>query len=313
MNNNRKINSLFKYMDNVKLAPLLLIFVEVAKRESFTAAAQKLGLSKSAISQQIKRLEQATGQQLLIRNTRGLALTAVGKSLLARSELLSQQLSLTLTELSSAKAQPSGSFKVCIPPFFEKDFVVPALRQLCLEFPQLTPEIVVSGNWLDLIEHNLDAAIFGGHIKDSNYRALSIGKVSEIFCASRRYNKAQGPLSKIENLPEQKFIATAWQHDELQLFDNNLKNKHLVTVKHSAKVNTLVAALECVLNDMGIALLPEFLVQSHLVDGSIERVLPKLRGRAWHFYFLHKYEGEKPIHITRFYELFSYYFTKANT
>ncbi|MBU3006177.1 LysR family transcriptional regulator [Paraglaciecola arctica] len=299
-------------MDNIKLAPLILIFVEVAKRESFTAAAKKLGLSKSAISQQIKRLEEATGQQLLIRNTRGLVLTAVGRSLLARSELLSQQLSLTLTELSSAKAQPSGHFKVCIPPFFEKGVVAPALRQLCLEFPQLTPEVVVSGNWLDLIEHNLDAAIFGGHIKDSNYRALSIGKVSEIFCASRRYIKEQGTLSSIESLPEHKFIATAWQHDELQLFDNNLTYKHLVQVNHSAKVNTLVAALELVLNDMGVALLPEFLVQSHLVDGSIARVLPETRGRAWHFYFLHKYQGEKPIHITRFYELFRYFFAKAN-
>lgn len=299
-------------MDNIKLAPLILIFVEVAKKESFTAAAKKLGLSKSAVSQQIKRLEEATGQQLLIRNTRGLALTAVGKSLLARSELLSQQLSLTLNELGSAKAQPSGTFKVSIPPFFEKGFVVPALRQLCLEFPQLTPEIVVSGTWLDLIEHNLDAAIFGGHIQDSNYRALSIGKVSEIFCASRRYIKEQGQFNRVEDLPEHKFIATAWQHDELQLFDNKLTNKHLVKVAHSAKVNTLVAALELVLNDMGVALLPEFLVQPHLAEGSIERVLPDTRGRAWHFYFLHKYEGEKPIHLTRFYELFSYYFAKAN-
>lgn len=58
-------------MNNVKLAPLLLIFAEVAKRRSFTAAAKQLALSKSAVSQQIKRLEQEVGQQLLVRNTRG--------------------------------------------------------------------------------------------------------------------------------------------------------------------------------------------------------------------------------------------------
>ncbi|PKH07417.1 LysR family transcriptional regulator [Moritella sp. Urea-trap-13] len=298
-------------MNSVKLAPLLLIFVEVAKKRSFTAAAKKLGLSKSAISQQIKRLEESAGQQLLIRNTRGVVLTAVGETLLARSELLSDQLSMTLAELDSAKAQPSGSFKVSVPPFFEKGIVIPAVKQLSLEFPKLIPEVVVTEKWQDLIEHKLDAAIFGGDIKDCNYRALSIGKVSEIFCASPRYIKQHGGLNSIEQLPEHKFIATAWQHDELQLFDNKQANKRLVNVEHCAKVNTLTTALEMMLNDVGIALFPEFLAQSHLADERLIRVLPEIQGRAWHFYFLHQYKGEKPMHVSRFYQLFCHYFAKA--
>jgi DNA-binding transcriptional LysR family regulator len=299
-------------MDSVKLAPLLLIFVEVANRRSFTAAAKKLGLSKSAISQQIKRLELATGQQLLIRNTRGVVLTAVGETLLSRSELFSQQLNMTLTELDSAKEQPSGDFRVSVPPFFEKDMVIPALKQLSLEFPKLRPEVIIAGQWQDLIEHNLDAAIFGGDIKDCDYRALSVGKVSEIFCASPNYIQQHGTLTNIAQLAEHKFIATAWQHDQLQLFDNKQSNQLLIDVQHCAKVNTLGTALEMVLHDMGIVLFPEFLAQAHLADEKLVRVLPEIRGRAWHFYFLHQYQGEKPIHITRFYQLFCYYFAKTS-
>lgn len=179
-------------MNTIKLAPLLLIFVEVANKRSFTLAAKKLGLSKSAISQQIKRLEEATGQQLLVRNTRGVILTSVGESLLARSELLREQLSLALTELDCVKDQPAGSFRVSIPPLFDKNVLVPALRQLCIEFPLIKPEIIVTARWQDLIEHSLDAAIFGGNLKDCNYRALSIGKVTEIFCASPGYLKQYG-------------------------------------------------------------------------------------------------------------------------
>lgn len=299
-------------MNTVKLAPLLLIFVEVANRRSFTAAAKRLGLSKSAISQQIKRLEETAGQQLLIRNTRGVVLTAAGDTLLRRSELLSEQLSMTLTELDTAKAQPSGNFRVSIPPFFEKDIVIPALKQLSFEFPKLRPEVVIAGEWQDLIENNLDAAIFGGDIKECDYRALSVGKVSEIFCASSRYIKQHGNLTRIEQLSEHRFIATAWQHHKLQLFDNKHTHKRQVDVEHFAKVNTLGTALEMVLNDVGIVLYPEFLAQSLITEERVVRVLPELRGRAWHFYFLHQYKGEKPIHITRFYTLFCHYFAKAS-
>ncbi|MCV2402400.1 LysR family transcriptional regulator [Marinomonas sp. C2222] len=299
-------------MNSIKLAPLLLIFVEVAKKRSFTAAAKKLGLSKSAISQQIKRLEEETGQQLLIRNTRGVVLTAVGETLLSRSELFNEQLSMTLTELDSAKEQPSGDFRVSVPPFFEKGIVVPVLKQLSLEFPKLKPEVIITGKWQDLIDNQLDAAIFGGDIQDCDYRALSIGKVSEVFCASSRYLKQQGELDSVESFSTHQFIATAWQHDRLELFDNQQKGQHWVDVKHSSKVNTLNTALEMVLNDMGVALLPEFLARPYLADEQIIRVLPNVRGKAWHFYFLHQYKGKKPVHVTRFYQLFCYYFSKAN-
>ncbi len=299
-------------MNNIKVAPLLLIFAEVAKKRSFTGAAKKLGMSKSAISQQIKRLEQEIGQQLLARNTRGMTLTTVGEKLLERSELLSDQLTLTLEELDSAKEQPSGSFKVSVPPFFEKGIVIPALSQLCLEYPKIKPEVIVTGNWQDLIEHNLDAAIFGGDLKDSNYRALSIGKVAEIFCVSPRYIKQHGELKSRNDLIEHKFIATQWQHDVLQLFDNKQADKYQLKIEHCAKTNTLATVLDMVLHDMGVALIPEFLAQSELASGRLIRALPEIQGRAWHFYFLHQFHGEKPIHVSRFYQLICHYFAKVN-
>lgn len=298
-------------MNNIKLAPLLLIFAEVATKRSYTAAAKKLGISKSAISQQIKRLEEAIGQQLLIRSTRGVVLTAAGETLLTRSELLDEQLNMAFTELNQIKAQPSGLFKVSVPPFSEKEIVMPAIRQLCIEFPQLTPEIVVTAKWQDLIEHNLDAAIFGGDIKNCDYRALPVSTVSEVFCASPRYTAQYGSPKNLAEFSHHKFIATAWHRPKIEVFDNNLENKQLISIDHSAKVNSLVTGLEASLLDMGIALLPEFLVQAHLEDGGLQRVLPEFRGRDWHFYFLHQYRGEKPQHISRFYQLYRHYFLKA--
>jgi len=300
-------------MNSVKLAPLLLVFVEVANKRSFTAAAKKLGMSKSAISQQIKRLEASVEQQLLVRNTRGVLLTAVGETLLARSELLNEQLNRALTELDSAKVQPSGHFKVSIPPFFEKEIVIPAIKQLCLEFPLITPDIIITGRWMDLIENDLDVAIFGGNIKELDYRALSVGRVSEVLCASPAYIQQHGELQSVDQLSKHQFIASPWQYNPLHLFDNTYQKKKLIHINHRAKANTLPTLLEMLLNDMGVGLYPEFLALPYLTNGRLMRVLPKTRGRAWHFYFLHQYKGEKPVHVTRFYQLFCHYFNKANS
>jgi len=298
-------------MNNIKLAPLLLTFAEVASKRSYTAAAKKLGISKSAISQQIKRLEEAIGQQLLIRSTRGVLLTAAGETLLARSELLDEQLNMAFTELNQIKDQPSGLFKVSVPPFSEKEVVMPAIRQLCIEFPLIIPEIVVTAKWQDLIEHQLDAAIFGGDIKDCDYRALSVSTVSEIFCASPRYTAQYGFPKNLEELAQHKFIATAWHRPKIEVFDNHLDNKQMISLDHCVKINSLATGLEAALLDMGIALLPEFLVQKHLQDGGLQRVLPECRGKDWHFYFLHQYKGEKPLHVSRFYQLYRHYFLKT--
>ncbi len=299
-------------MNTVKLAPLLIIFVEVAKKRSFSEAAKQLGLSKSAVSQQIKRLEETTGQQLLVRNTRGVVLTAVGETLLSRSELLSEQMSLALTELESVKEQPGGKFKVSVPPFFENNIVIPAVSQLCLEFPLLEPEVMVTGRWQDLIQQNLDVAIFGGDLKECNYRALSIGKTAERFCASPRYLHQQGDLTCIEDLLSHRFIATPWQHTELDLFDTEMGTQRLLPIKHTIKTNTLITLREMALNHMGIALCPEFLVQADIRAERLMPVLPEVHGRAWHFYFLHQYMGDKPIHISRFYQLICYHFNKVH-
>lgn len=117
-------------MNIIKLAPLLLIFAEVARQKSFTAAAKKLRLSKSAVSQQVKRLENELDMQLLARNTRGVVLTQVGETLLTRSELLNEQLANAINDIQKVKSQPSGQFRVSVPPFLNET----SLSLLCGSF-----------------------------------------------------------------------------------------------------------------------------------------------------------------------------------
>ena len=63
---------------------------------------------------------------------------------------------------------------------------------------------------------------------------------------------------------------------------------------------------------MGIAMFPEFTIQKAMANGQLVRVLPKFHGRQWPFYMVHRFQGEKPVHITRFYQLVKHFFAKAN-
>ncbi|WP_119395692.1 LysR family transcriptional regulator [Salinibius halmophilus] len=304
-------------MNALKLAPLLLIFAEVAKQKSFTGAAKKLGLSKSAISQQIKRLEDMVEMQLLARNTRGVVLTNHGEALLSRSELLTAQLHNVVQDMQHVKAQPSGEFKISVPPFLERNIVVPAIRQLCIEFPRIQPNIEITGKWRDLIDHQLDAAIFGGDLKDCAYKAQSVGRVHDVFCASSRYLQQHKPIIQLADIKDHVFIATPWQQNKTKLWRGDEEIEF--ELPKTAYTNSLATLVDMVNQDIGIGLLPNFVAKQRVQQGNVGmvmqnnlvQVLPELRGRDWHFFFLHRYQANKPAHVARFYELLRHYFLVA--
>lgn len=295
------------------MLPSLLIFAEVAKYESFTLAAEHLGMSKSAVSQQVKRLEERIGQQLLSRHTRGMSLTTVGFKLLSRCELLQDQVDLAFQEINSHKETPSGLFSITIPHSCERDIVIPALHQLCIEFPNIEPRVIVSDESKDLIQKKLDVALSFGELKDSHYRALPVGSTGEIICASSVYCHQHNEVETIEALEGHRWILTPWQQNVLSLHrSSDLSERIDLQIKFAAETNTLPTALEMVLSGMGMALLPEFVALPHLAAGRLVRVLPVYQGRQWPFYMVHRFQNEKPIHVARFYQLVKHYFLKAS-
>ena len=299
-------------MNNIKLLPSLLIFAEVARRQSFTAAAIHLKMSKSAVSQHISRLEDQLGSQLLSRNTRGMTITAIGEKLLLRSELLKDQVELAFNELASAEQTPSGIFSVTFPNILEKNVAIPALKQLTIEFPLIELKIIVTDQALDLINDNLDAAIFAGDLPDSNYRALPLGIQKEIIFATPNYIHKEGMPNKPEDLKKLKWITTNWQKSKNTFYCNKKSiPEQTIELKPFALCNSLPSALEMAKQDMGFVILPEFAACELIKTGQMVQILNNYHGKKWPFYLIHPFQGEKPIHVTRFYQLIKHYFSKA--
>jgi DNA-binding transcriptional LysR family regulator len=290
-------------MDNIKQLSRLLVFAEVVQQGSFTGAAKQLGITKSAVSQQIKSLEADMDIRVLNRTTRGVSTTALGQRLLSRCQVLKDQVDLVLKDIANAEENPKGRFAITLPHSLESHVVMPAIEQLCAEFPGIEPDIIVSDSSLDLVENNIDVAIHAGDLPDSSYRALPIGTITEIFCASPLYLNKNFTPQKISDLARLKWISTSWQKTKMPVFDIVNKEKSMIELTLFSKVNTFPTALAMALRHLGMVLLPDNVAKPLIKSGELVHIMPKITGPVWPLHTLHAYQREKPIHLTRFHQL----------
>ena len=299
-------------MNNIKLLPSLLIFAEVAKRQSFTEAAAYLNMSKSGVSQHVSRLEEQVGLQLLSRHTRGMSLTVAGEKLLSRSALLKDHVDLAFQELASAEKTPKGTFSLTAPHVLEKDVIIPALRQLCLEFPEIEPRIIITDEPLDLIEEKLDVAVYAGALHDSTYKAQRVGTLNGIFCASPGYIQQHGAPQTIQELYEHSWIKAQWQRSPLEVYKVATKKVVAnISPKPFAVCNSLTCATEMATQDMGIVFFSEIANHRLIREGKLVHILKEFQGPSLTTYMIHPYQGQKPLHVSRFYQLVKHYFGQA--
>tara|TARA_R110002167_G_scaffold150414_6_gene344136 strand:+ start:530 stop:1474 length:945 start_codon:yes stop_codon:yes gene_type:complete len=290
-------------VNNIKNISKLMALTIVAEKGSFTKAGEYLGISKSAVSQQIKSLEEEMGVRVLNRNTRGVSPTALGIKLINRCNLLQDQVDLIFAEINDSEENPRGRFAVTFPYSLELMVVLPAIQQLCIEFPLLEPELIATDESLDLIEDDLDIAIHAGELPDSTYRALPVGTIKEIFCASPLFINRDSAINKTKDITKYRWISTSWQKPKMQVLDLTTDETKMLELNQFAKVNTLPNAINMALRHMGIILIPDISAASYIKSGELIHINTTLTGPLWPLYTVHAYQKDKPIHFRRFHQL----------
>jgi DNA-binding transcriptional LysR family regulator len=280
-----------------------MVFSAVATHKSFTQAAKYLNISKSAVSQQIALLESEMDTRLLNRTTRGLSLTSIGEKVLKRCLILEDQVDLLFNDIEEAGEIPRGRFSITYPYSLQTTVILPAIEQLCIEFPGLEPELIADDNTRDLIFNKIDVAIHIGELPDSSYRALPVGNLTEIFCATPLYLNKNPEILSSTDLCSHKWIASNWQLADMKITNlSNNKTEH-IGLNQFAKTNTLLTTVEMTLNHMGIALIPDILAKPLIDSGDLVHIAKNISGPQWPIYTLHAYQNEKPIYLTRFHQL----------
>jgi LysR family transcriptional regulator for bpeEF and oprC len=181
----------------------IVAYVRVVEAHSFVAAAQTLGMSPSAISKAVSRLEERLGARLLNRTTRSLSLTDVGASFYERCREALGQLDQAESEVSESRGVPRGRLRVEVPISLGRRIIVPALPRFIAQYPEISVQMSMNDRVVDLVQEGVDAALRVGNLGDSSLVARRIGQLRGVTCASPEFIERFGePRDPTELAPE---------------------------------------------------------------------------------------------------------------
>jgi DNA-binding transcriptional LysR family regulator len=268
----------------------LTAFLAVAEERSFTRAAARLGISQSALSQIVRRLEERLGLRLLMRTTRSVAPTEAGERLLETLAPALSDLDARLTALSALREKPAGAIRITSVEHAAETVLWPVLRTFLRTYPDIKVEIILDYGLTDIVAERLDAGVRLGEQVDKDMIALRISP--EIPMA------LVGAPSYFEGHPTPRAPQDLVHHQCIKLrlgpsrghapweFKKGQRAPH-VRVEGAVSFNSLRMIRGAAIDGFGLAYLPNDMVQHELDDGRLVRVMadwcPPLP--AYHLYY----------------------------
>jgi len=255
----------------------LAAFVAVAETLNVTAAARRLGLSPSAVSQAVRTLERRLGTLLLHRSTRRVRLTEAGADYLAQVAPALAQLQEAAQNMAGRSLRPSGPLRLTIPRAAFDRCVAPVLAGFCQAHPDIDVEVNVEGRLVDIIKHGFDAGIRYSDLLERDMVAVKVSAPSEaILAAAPGYLARHGAPAGLADVMEGRVIMGRRALDG-QVVDWELHGPGgpvQVAPRCRVVVHDLVSEIDLAVRGLGVACLPVTSIEGHLGLGALVRVLP---------------------------------------
>jgi LysR family transcriptional regulator for bpeEF and oprC len=185
----------------------IVAFTRVVEAKSFAGGAASLGITPSAVSKAVSRLEQRLGAKLLHRTTRSLNLTDAGAAFYARCVDVMRRLDEAECEIACMLGRPAGRLRVGMPVTMSRAIFAPALPRFLARYPDLQVQIHTSDRIVDLVEEGLDLVLRVGELEDSSLQARRVGALPAITCASPDFLARHGIPATPQALDPQHCLA----------------------------------------------------------------------------------------------------------
>jgi len=250
-------------------------FVRAVEHGGFSAAARDLGLTPSAVSKLVTRLEARLGVRLLNRTTRRIALTPEGEAFFHRSQRILSDIEEAENEAASFRARPRGMLRMNVGTAFGMHQLAPALPEFLARYPEMQVELAVTDRIVDLIEEGADLGIRTGTLADSSLVARRICDLERVICATPGYLRAHGTPAHPDDLRSHNCLRLAglpalWRWP----FDTR-EGVRLVEVTGNATASDAETLLRLALAGVGIVRIVDAVAGEALADGRLVPVLAK--------------------------------------
>tara|TARA_R100001143_G_scaffold63254_1_gene69187 strand:+ start:3766 stop:4677 length:912 start_codon:yes stop_codon:yes gene_type:complete len=249
----------------------IAVFVRVVQSGSFTAAAERLQLSRSVVSKYISRLEEQLNARLLNRTTRQLSLTEVGKVFYEHARRGLQEIEEAESELTRLQGKPRGILRINTPMSFGILHIASLLPGFQKMYPEIFVDMALDDRKVDVIEEGFDISVrITVNLPDSTLIAKKIAPCKHAIVATPDYLKTYGTPVSPAQLSQHKILT--YQHQdhatEWQLI-NTKGDTVSVPLTSNLQMNNSLALKEALLGHMGIARMPTFIVGNEIQDGRL--------------------------------------------
>jgi DNA-binding transcriptional LysR family regulator len=253
----------------------LASFLTVAEERGFTRAAAKLGVSQSALSHTVRRLEARLGLRLLTRTTRSVAPTEIGEQLLATLRPAFDDIDSKLASLSELRKRPAGTIRITTSDHAARTVLWPAIDRLTAEYPDIRVELNLESGLTDIVAERFDAGARLGERLEQDMIAMRIGpRLRMAAVAAPSYFAARGRPQTPHELAKHSCVNLRMASGSIYVWEfekdgNDLK----VKVEGQLVFNDVRLVTDAAVRGHGIALMIEDHVTSQLADGTLVRAL----------------------------------------
>jgi DNA-binding transcriptional LysR family regulator len=257
----------------------MMAFVRAVELGGFSVAAREMGLTPSAISKLVTRLEDRLGVRLLNRTTRRLALTPEGEAYFHRSQRILADIDEAENEVAKFRAQPKGLLRINVGTAFGMHQLAPALPEFLARHPEMQVELTLTDRVVDLIEEGADLGIRLGTLHDSSLVARRICEVERVVCASPAYLKKHGVPKRPRDLLAHNCLNMAHAPTLRRWPFDGAEGVELVEVAGNASATSADALLQLAVLGLGIIRLSDVIVGAAIRDARLVPVLEEVHHR----------------------------------
>lgn len=249
------------------------VFARVVEEKSFSAAADKLDMSKSLVSRHVSALERSLSVKLLHRSTRRLSLTEAGALFYEHCARIVEEAELAEQHVTRTQVEPAGLVKVTATPAFAVRHVLPALTDFYREYPKIRVQLSCSNRSLDLGESGFDLGIRVSFNPDPNLVARKLAANRSVLCATPAYLEQHGTPRRIDDLRKHECVLFSPLTPRGAWTFRRDRKKVSVDVTGLFETDDMDAVRAAVAAGLGVGILPLYMVADALRQGQLVPLL----------------------------------------